>query len=178
MPFAILFLTPGAALATLVGAASIPLIIHLLNRKRFKVVQWAAMRFLLAAQKRTTRKLRIEQWLLLAIRTLLLVLLILAMVSVLQWMEPVWARLFPGGVAGGPHRTGRTHRIIVLDGSYSMARRHADGTDFERATQLARRIVQSGNPGDGFSLVLLSSPAQTIVGGPSDNTANVIREIE
>ncbi len=176
--FAIFFLTPLTALATLVGAASIPIIIHLLNRKRYRIVNWAAMRFLLAAQKRTTRKLRIEQWILLAIRTLLIILLILAMVSALHWMEPVWARLFPSGVAGGPARVGRTHRIIVLDGSYSMARRHADGTSFDRATVLAKQIVQNGNPGDGFSLVLLSAPAKNIVPGPSDNTANVVREID
>src|SRR5262245_51396364 len=178
MPLAVFFLSPMAAAATLVGAASIPVIIHLLNRKRFRVVPWAAMRFLLAAQKRTTRKLRIEQWLLLAIRTLMIALLILAMISVLKWMEPVWARVLPGGVAVNTARLGRTHRIIVIDGSYSMGRRHADGTSFERAVQMAKRIVQSGNPGDGFSLVLLSAPAQTIVAGPSDNTSAVAREID
>jgi hypothetical protein len=178
MVFAILFSTPFVAAATLAGAASIPIIIHLLNRKRYRVVPWAAMRFLLAAQKRTTRKLRIEQWLLLAIRTLLIVLLILAMVSVLSWMEPVWAKLFPSGVSANVARLGRTHRVIVIDGSYSMGRRHPDGTSFERALATAKQIVQSGNPGDGFSLVLLSAPSQTIVAGPSDNTAAVAREID
>src|SRR2546430_7386410 len=95
--FAFLFLSPLTALVTVVGAASIPIIIHLLNRKRYRIVPWAAMRFLLAAQKRTVRKLRVEQWLLLAIRTLIILLLILAMVSVLPWLEPVWNRVFPGG---------------------------------------------------------------------------------
>src|SRR6266404_7900838 len=122
--FAIFFLTPWAALATAAAAASIPIIIHLLNRKRFRVVPWAAMRFLLAAQKRTVRKLRVEQWLLLAVRTLLILLLIAAMVSVLGWVEPLWNRLFPGGVAAVTAKTGRTHRIIVIDGSFSMGRRH------------------------------------------------------
>jgi hypothetical protein len=41
---------PLTALAVAGGAVSIPIIIHLLNRRRFKVVTWAAMRFLLAAQ--------------------------------------------------------------------------------------------------------------------------------
>jgi uncharacterized membrane protein len=178
LPIAFFFLAPWTAVATLVGAASIPIVIHLLNRKRYRVVNWAAMRFLQLAQKRTTRKLRIEQWLLLVIRTLLIVLLILAMISVLQWMEPLWARLFPGGVASGPVRNGRTHRVIVVDGSYSMGRRFPDGTSFDRAVQLAKQIVQGGNPGDGFSLVLLSAPAQSIVPGPSDNAPNVIKELE
>src|SRR5437879_2544462 len=108
--FAFLFLSPLAALLTAVGAASIPIIIHLLNRKRYRIVPGAAMRFLLAAQRRTVRKLRVEQWLLLAIRTLIILLLILAMISVLPWLEPVWNRVFPGGGGPGVAKAGRTHR--------------------------------------------------------------------
>jgi tetratricopeptide (TPR) repeat protein len=60
----VLFSTPLAALLVAAGAAAVPIIIHLLNRKRFRVVPWAAMRFLLAAQKRNIRRMRIEQLLL------------------------------------------------------------------------------------------------------------------
>src|SRR5271157_4866115 len=51
---------------------SVPIIIHLINRMRFKRVRWAAMEFLLKAQKRTRRRLIIEQLLLLALRCLLI----------------------------------------------------------------------------------------------------------
>src|SRR5437773_11869322 len=64
-----------ATLAVGAGAVSVPIIIHLLNRRRFKIVTWAAMRFLLAAQKQNSRRLRIEQLLLLAVRCLLVALL-------------------------------------------------------------------------------------------------------
>ena len=47
--FAVLFETPLGAAAVAGGAVSIPIIIHLLNRRRFRIVPWAAMRFLLAA---------------------------------------------------------------------------------------------------------------------------------
>ena len=57
---AVFFGSPFAVLATAAGAASIPVIIHLLNRKRYRVVNWAAMRFLLAAQKKNTRRLRVR----------------------------------------------------------------------------------------------------------------------
>ena len=53
---AIFFGGPIAVVLTAAGAASIPVIIHLLNRKRFRIVPWAAMRFLLAAQKKNTRR--------------------------------------------------------------------------------------------------------------------------
>jgi hypothetical protein len=176
--FEFLFLSPWTALTAAAGAVSVPIIIHLLNRKRHRVIPWAAMRFLLAAQKRTVRKLRIEQWLLLAIRTLLLLLLVLAMVSVLPWMEPLWARIFPGGVGPAVAQSGRTHKIIAIDGSFSMGRRHHDGTSFDRACGVARQIIRDSSPGDGFSLVLVGSPAQALVPGPSDNSANVGNEIQ
>src|SRR5215510_14061980 len=83
-------------LAVAAGAASIPVIIHLLNRRRFRIVTWAAMRFLLAAQRQNTRRMRLEQLLLLAVRTVLVLLVVLAMASVMPWMEEmVWARLWP-----------------------------------------------------------------------------------
>ncbi len=46
------FVTPLFAWVGL-GLISIPIIIHLLNRRRFKTVTWAAMEFLLARCERT-----------------------------------------------------------------------------------------------------------------------------
>src|ERR1700724_3701930 len=68
-----LFLNPAYAIA---GAAlvSAPIIIHLINRMRFKRIRWAAMEFLLKAQKRNRRRLIIEQLVLLALRCLLVAL--------------------------------------------------------------------------------------------------------
>lgn len=51
---------------------SVPIIIHLINRMRFKRIRWAAMEFLLKAQKRTRRRLIIEQLILLALRCFLI----------------------------------------------------------------------------------------------------------
>ena len=53
-----------------------PILIHLLNRRKFREMRWAAMRFLLAAIRKNQRRIRIEQWLLLAIRTLLILLVV------------------------------------------------------------------------------------------------------
>lgn len=66
-----LFLNPGFLLVA-AALISIPIIIHLINRMRFKRIRWAAMEFLLKAQKRTRRRLIIEQLLLLALRCLLI----------------------------------------------------------------------------------------------------------
>src|SRR5487761_1736273 len=58
------------------GAAMVssPIIIHLINRMRFKRIRWAAMEFLLKSQKRNRRRLIIEQMILLALRCLLVLL--------------------------------------------------------------------------------------------------------
>src|SRR2546423_1258441 len=53
---------------------SSPIIIHLINRIRFRRVRWAAMEFLLKSQKKNRRKLIIEQLILLLLRILLVLL--------------------------------------------------------------------------------------------------------
>jgi len=174
----VIFSTPLAAAAVAGGAAAIPIIIHLLNRKRYVVINWAAMRFLLAAQKKNVRRLKLEQWILLAARTLLILLVVLAMAAVMPWFEPVWQRLFPGDALAAPTQ-GRTHRIIVIDGSFTMATRRADDlTRFDAAKAQAKAILEKSNPGDGYSLILLGSPAQVIVPGPADDRDKVAREVD
>src|SRR5581483_10040273 len=96
---AFLFATPWAALLAAAGAAAIPIIIHLLHRNRYRIVPWAAMRFLLAAQRKNTKRMRLEQMILLAVRTALVLLLVLAMAGVMPWAEAWWGRLFSGRAA-------------------------------------------------------------------------------
>jgi hypothetical protein len=60
-------------------AMAIPIIIHILNRRRFKTVTWAAMEFLLRAMRKNRRRLRFEQWVLLATRCALVLLLGMAL---------------------------------------------------------------------------------------------------
>ena len=164
--FAFLFEAPVIAAAAAGTAVSIPIIIHLLNRKRYRVVPWAAMRFLLAAQRKTSRKVRIEQLLLLAVRCLLLLLLLAAMCSVTPWAEAAWRWFAPSGVAvvGG---AARTHKILVIDGSLGMGFKAGDEDAFEKARAVAKQIVRDSGGGDGFSVVLLAAPPRMIVPGPT-----------
>ena len=53
-------------------AALLPIIIHMLNRLRYRTVQWAAMIFLLKANRAATRRAKIRQYLLLLFRCLVL----------------------------------------------------------------------------------------------------------
>jgi hypothetical protein len=149
------------------AAAAVPVLIHLWTRRKYREVAWAAMEYLLAALEKNSRRLRIEQWLLLAVRTAILVLVVLAVAG--PYMEYSAAPF----VAGRP-----THKLIVIDGSYSMAYRATDKSRFERACELAAEIVDQSKQGDAFSLVLMAAPPRVIVGTPSQSPRDFLSELE
>lgn len=175
--FAIFFEAPAAAAAVAGTVVSIPILIHLLNRRRFKIVEWAAMRFLLAAQRKNSRRMRIEQILLLIVRCLVLLLLVLAMCVVTPWAEAAWRWINPQGGKGVITGTTRTHKVIVVDGSYSMGLKSGESTVFDKARTLAGQIVEQGSSGDGYSVVLMGTPPKRIVPEPSEDARRVAREI-
>jgi uncharacterized membrane protein len=174
-----LFDSPAALLATALAAVSVPILIHFINRRRFRVVRWAAIRFLLEANRESLRRIRMHQFLLLLVRTCVVLSLMLAMASVMPWAnELVWPPFFRSEPAEAPARSERTHRILVLDGSFSMGARIADRSFFERAQAAAVRILQESPSGDGFSALLMAGQPRRIVSHPSENAMAVAREID
>ena len=130
-------------------ATMIPVLIHLINRRRHRRVPWAAMQFLLAASKRSLRRLRMEQWLLLALRMALVALVGLAI-----------ARPFLPVAAFVPVGEVRTHRVLVLDDSLSMNAKRPDGrTRFDAAKIAALELLASFPPSDAVSVVTMAVPA-------------------
>src|SRR5881409_2407226 len=101
------FATPAFALAG-IALASIPIIIHFLNRRRFKTIPWAAMEFLLRAMRKNRRRLKFEQWILLATRCAVLVLVATALARPMGCQDRTLASL--AGQRAGLH-------VIVLDNS-------------------------------------------------------------
>lgn len=148
-------------------AAAAPIIIHLWNRRRYREHHWAAMEFLLAAIKRSSRRMRIEQLLLLLLRAAVIALLVLAIA------RPA-VQALGNAFSGGP----RTHRVFVIDGSYSMDLRPGEESLFEIAKRKAIEIVRAANKGDGFSLILMSETARPIVSSAAFDREDVIEEIE
>jgi hypothetical protein len=167
--------SPVLAAGAATAAIGVPLLIHLLFRKRYQVVPWAAIRFLLVAERRHRR--RIDQWLLLALRILVLLLPLFAMIAATKWAEPLWQAIKPGTVetiASIP----RTHHILVLDASLSMSTKDVDGqTRFEKAIAKTESLIRSCSTGDGFSLVVLDRGVQSLVPGPSNDAERVIAEL-
>jgi hypothetical protein len=149
-------------------AALAPIVIHLLSRRRYRETTWAAMEFLLAALQQHARRLRIEQLLLLALRVAILLLLAMALADPQVSSESAAAR----------PTIGRTHWLIVLDGSMSMGYRDGAATLFEQAREQARQLATEARQGDGLTLLLLADPPRVVIPEPSFDPADVIREIE
>ncbi|MBX9789865.1 MAG: BatA domain-containing protein [Pirellulales bacterium] len=155
-----------AAMLAWLAAASAPILIHLWNRRRHREVPWAAVEFLLVALRNNSRRIRLEQWLLLAVRTLIIVCVVLAMA------EPYLERVGLPFVGGE-----RTHKVLVLDASYSMAYRPGEASRFDRAKEVAAQIIDESPHGDAFSLVLMGSPPRVVVGKPAFAGEELIDEI-
>jgi hypothetical protein len=149
------------------AAAAAPILIHLWNKRKYREVPWAAMEYLLAAMRKNARRIQLEQWLLLAVRTLLIVLLVLAVA------QPFSEQLGLGFVAGQ-----RTLKVLVIDGSYSMAYKPTDKSRFEKAKSLAAQIVSDSRQGDAFALVLMAAPPSVVVGTPAMEAGTFLEEIE
>lgn len=148
------FLNPAFVLggATLVAA---PIIIHLINRMRYRRVQFAAMEFLLQSQRRNRRRILIEQLLLLLLR-ILIVLGIVALIARLV-LDPGELSLFQGA---------QTHHVVVLDDSGSMRDQLGESTAWEESLEIVRKLVAEGSRRPGtqkFTLLTLSNPDQPLV---------------
>ncbi|MDP6424269.1 MAG: BatA domain-containing protein, partial [Planctomycetota bacterium] len=142
-----------------IGLASIPLIIHILNRRRYKVVQWAAMDFLLKAFKENRRRVRFEQLLLLLLRMVLVALLAFLL------SRPKASSDELGGLLG--RRI--VHHVLLVDESGSMGESQGAGTSFG----IARRFVVARleaiahtRPTDLVTLLRSSSEKPEIVARP------------
>jgi hypothetical protein len=137
------FLHPAFLLGTL--ATAVPVVIHLIYRRRALVHHFPAVRFLLLADKRTARKFRLHQWLLLALRVLAILLLALVLARPHLIGEDVHAAAtFPAQAT-----------IILVDNSLSMQYRDGQESRLQRAKAVAARLLQELRPQDSAAILPL-----------------------
>jgi hypothetical protein len=153
-------------LAAGAAAGAIPIIIHLLNKRKFRRIWWAAMHWLWAAQKKAARRLRLEQMLLLLIRILILVLLALALA------QPLLGE-------GQGFLAGRSdaYRLILLDNSYSMGRLVGGRPLFERAKEAAIKLVEESAPGDQVEILTVNDVRCDLIAGEALRREELLRDL-
>lgn len=137
------FLQPlGLALAAL---AVVPILLHLLRRETVQRLAFPALRYLRSAERRTARSLRVRDFLLLAVRIGLLVLLALAAAG------PLAGR-------GGVEDHAPTDAVLLIDNSASAGRVAGGRTLLDRQLDLARTSLDLASHADRFWVVPAGSP--------------------
>lgn len=155
--------------------AGAPLIIHLLNRRQFKLVEWAPMEYLKLTLRTNRRRLQLEQWLLLALRTLLILLLIFAVARPLLNANAAASWLAIGG---------RTSRVLVIDDSLSMGLHQGGTPAFDRAKEEAAVAIEALGTQDSLTVVTtsrMSDPLQRdtpLTADQAQQLADDVRELE
>ncbi len=128
------------------AAAAIPVLLHLLNLRKLRTIEFSTLTFLKELQKTKIRRIKIRQWLLLVLRTLLVILLVMA------FARPT----LRGTLAGAFGERARTTSVFILDDSQSMTALDDGGEFFEQAKESALRVLDLFKDGDEVVLLKLS----------------------
>ena len=130
------FLNPLVLIA--LATAAIPLIIHLINMRKPRRIDFSSLAFLEELRQQTIRRLRIKQWLLLVLRTLAVASLVLAFARPAV-KSPAIARLTPENASV----------VVVLDNSMSMELRDQRGSYFSQASEFVMNLAgEMGTTGE------------------------------
>ncbi len=143
------FLNPALLLGLL--AAAIPILLHLLNLRRLRTIEFSTLTFLKELQRTRIRRLKIRQLLLLFLRTLLVMLLVLA------FARPT----LQGSMMGSIGSHGKTSIVMLIDDSFSMTASDQEGEILKQARQAALTILDLLKEGDEVSVVKFSDVGRT-----------------
>ena len=136
------------------SAVAVPVLIHLLSRRRHVDVAWAAMRFLRVADARHRRRLRAEDVLLLLLRCVTVALLAVAAAGPL---------LGPAASAG----RGGVTAVLVVDDSATMAGTDGVASRADRARRAAGELLDGLPTGSSVAVLMASDTVAPLVASPT-----------
>ncbi len=136
-------LTSGAFAVAGVILAAGPIVIHLLHRRQYNVLPWAAMDFLLEALQRHQRRIQLRNLLLLLLRCLAVLCFGLALA------QPFFSSRTNAPLNDASPR----HLILVIDNSLSMGYRPVSSSRLEIAQQQAAELLEQLPEGSQVTIV-------------------------
>ena len=161
-------LTTGGFLLAGALCALGPVIIHLLNRRRFKVVQWAAMDFLREAMQRNRRIMQIRDILLLVLRTAAVLFFGLALA------QPYFSKKEEGDSEHQP-----VHAILLIDNSLSMDYgTTAEGTGLTRGKDKTKALIDKLPAGSKISVIPVCGSREGYSPDPHDTKENALEALD
>ena len=131
------------------AAAAIPIAVHLFNFRRPDRLEFSTLRFVREIEATAMRRVRIKQWLLLALRTLAILFLVLA-----------FARPTPTAGASAFEEGAAQSLVLVLDNSRSMTLRDAQGELMEQARTLGAAVIDATGAGDERTVLPTARPPE------------------
>ena len=152
-----MFLAPLFLIAAGLGA-SIPLALHLMQNQRKEQLPFPTLRFLKLAEKHSSRKMRMENFLLWLLRTLIMALLGMA------FAMPMIRKSGLGWMGESPRDV-----AIVLDASYSMGYHTERGSVWDKAVEAAAAIIEGLSDKDRFCIYLAREQPEALVAEPIAN---------
>jgi hypothetical protein len=159
----------SAAMLRALPVAAIPVIIYLLFRWRRREIEWGSMYVLRRVLETKSRLRAWLQYLVVALRTLALAAVVVAVAGPAGRKVPVGADAFPSPPPA-------THRVVLLDTSASMAARHEASTRLEAALGLCRTMLRSGISPGRVDIVPLAGGHEPITFDAFPVTATRIEE--
>lgn len=149
-------------------AALVPLILHLMQRRRTTRVPISTVRFLKLAQKSSSRRIHMENFLLWLLRTILMLVLAAA------FAVPVIRTQGLGNLIGSAHRD----VAIIIDVSYSMGYETSQRRVWDTARDAAVAVIEGLRSGDRVSLILADEQTTTLVEKPTGDMATILNLIK
>lgn len=159
-----IFLNPAILFGLL--AASIPVLIHLLNLRKLKKIEFSTLTFLKELQKTKVRKIKLKQWILLALRILIILLIVFA------FARPAVESVTVGGAASAA----KTSAVFVMDNTYSMSVVDENGSYLNHSKQIARSILNEFRDGDEIAFLTVTGHESNI--NPTGDFTNIANNIE
>lgn len=150
-------------------AMLIPILIHYWHRQSHLPIKWAATKYLQLAMQKVGRRISFFQWLLLALRILLILVLTISLTS-------------PGirslhGFLPGADETTRL-KIIVVDATLSMGATEQNRTRMENAKQIASQLVEQSSESDSFVVFIYDQEIAPLFAMPVASKNQVLAAID
>lgn len=164
-----MFLSSVFLIAAGVGA-TVPLVLHLIQSSRTVQMPFPTIRFLQLADKKSSRRIKMEHWLLWLIRTFIMLMLGCAFaMPMLRTRRLGWLGEAPRDVA------------IVIDASYSMAYNTGQQTVWQKAIDTAGDIVRGLGENDRFCIYVAREHPEPVVAeliGDKDEGVSQLKGLE
>jgi len=147
---------------------SIPILIHLLSKRRPGIYRFSTVKFIQLASITVVRRFRLRQLTLLILRSLILLLLTFLFARPVVRKMPLLAQLEGASLSS----------VILIDNSYSMGYVEEGESRFALAKEVAKRLIKMMKGGDRIALFLVSDEVKPLVSYLTDEKQMLLEKIE